>query len=164
MDINVDAAATLPSGDGLGVVYYIGSTNATGTAPTLSTYYFLSNPGSFVVTGTVVAATQVVFNDTPAQLAFATDRLSELSFDYNPISQAVLAPGANFRCTLFDGMTLIGSATSTVDANGSGSTVECDAVYPDNYFGINGAGAGHADINLPATYNAGDVYTYIISH
>jgi hypothetical protein len=154
----------LPSGDVFGVTDFVGSTNATGTSPTLHVNFFFSNPGSFIVTGTVVAAAQVVFQDTPTQLAFATDRLSELSFGYDPATQAVLAPGANFRCTIFDGMTLIGSATSTAEANGSGSTVECDGVYPDNYYGPNGSGPPHADINYPATYNSGDVYTYIISH
>ncbi len=161
-------AATLPSGDQVGFTYFMGSTNATETAPTASTNFDLSNPGSFSVSGTVFAAAQAVFNDMPAQLALATDRESELYFVYNVINstQPSLVPGATYTCTIFDGMTLIGSATTVVGGSTSGGVTNsffaCTGVYPA---GSGGASAnGHAYVNLPATYNSGDVYTYIISH
>jgi hypothetical protein len=165
MDINASMGVTLPSGDVVGLTYFMGSTNATSTSPTATTYFFLSNPGSFAVTGAVVAAAQGIFNETPAQVAFASDRESELYFTYDANNQAqpVLVPGTNFTCTIFDGNTLIGSATTVVGGStNSGGFAECTGVYPN---GSGGASAnGHAYVNLPATYNSGDVYTYIISH
>ncbi|MBD5603980.1 MAG: hypothetical protein IAI48_02650 [Candidatus Eremiobacteraeota bacterium] len=165
----MSTAVTLPSGDTFGINYFVGSTNATGTSPNTTAYYFLSNPGSFAVTGTVVGAVQSVFNDTPAVLAFSTDRLSELDVEYNVSNQAhpVLAPGSSYTCTIFDGKTLVGSATSTVGGSTSGgvtnANASCTGQYPDNYY-PGDYGSGHAFVNFPATYNSGDVYTYIISH
>jgi hypothetical protein len=168
MDINVSTAATLPSGDSAGLTYFVGSTNATGSAPSATTYFYLSNPGSFTVTGTVVVAAQSVFNDTPAQLVFASDRPTQLDFEYNVLNQAqpILAPNSSYRCTIFDGNTLVGSVTSTVNGSTSGgltnANASCTGVYPNSAYGA--SGSGHAFVNLPATYNVGDVYTYIISH
>jgi hypothetical protein len=168
MDINVSTGLTLPNGDVTGVTYFVGSTNATGTAPSATTYFYYLNPGSFAVTGTVVVAAQSVFSDTPAHLAFASDRPTELDFEYSVMNQAqpILAPNSSYTCSIFDGSTLIGTATSTVNGSTSGgltnANVSCTGVYPNNAYGA--SGFGHAFVNLPATYNVGDVYTWIVSH
>jgi len=169
-DINVSAGVTLPSGDTTGLAYYIDGTNATYTTPTLNANFFLSNPGSFAVTGTAVAATQAVLTITPLQVTLQNDggAPTELTFVYNAMNttQQVLVPGSSFTCTIFDGKTLIGSATSTVGGTISGGTSTafalCAGVYPANSYGT--SGNGDAFVNLPVTYNAGDTYTYIISH
>jgi hypothetical protein len=168
IDINLATGVTLPSGDTFGLVYFVGSTNATGTSPVATTYFFLSNPGSFPVTGRAVVALQSVFTDSPSVLAFATDRLTELDVEYNVVNEAnpILAPGSSYTCTIFDGRTLIGSDVSTVGGSTTGGLANayasCTGQYPDNSYPSN-YGNGHAFVNLPATYNSGDVYTYIIS-
>jgi hypothetical protein len=168
-DINVSTGATLPSGDSIGLTYYMDATNGTYTSPTLSTNFFLSNPGSFAVTGKAVAAAQAIFHETPTQVTFENDggAPTELDLVYNAMNatQQYLVPNSSFTCTIFDGSTRIGSATSTVGgtAGGGMSTAFalCAGVYPNNSYGS--GGNGDAFVNLPATYNAGDVYTFIIS-
>ena len=145
------------------------ATNGTYTAPTLTTNYFLSNPGSFAVMGNVFAATQAVLNVTPAVVTFENDggAATELYFSYNVnnASQPSLVPGANFTCTIFDGNTLIGSNSSVVGGSTSGgvtnSFAQCAGVYPSNS-GYT-TGSGHAFVNLPSTYNSSDTYTFVIS-
>jgi hypothetical protein len=159
----------LPSGDTIGLEYYMDATNGTYSAPTLSTNFFLSNPGSFAVTGKVFAATQAVLNITPTQVTFENNggAPTELYFAYNVINSTnpSLTPGANFTCTIFDGNTLIGS-TSTVVGGGTSNGVTnsfagCAGVYPSTSGYV--TGNGDAFVNLPATYNSGDTYTFIIS-
>jgi hypothetical protein len=146
------------------------ATNGTYTAPTLNTNFFLSNPNSFPVAGTAVAAAQAVLNETPAQVTFANDggAPTELYFAYNVTNatQQYLVPNSSFTCSIFDGKTFIGSATSTVGGTaGGGMTTAfalCAGVYPNGSFGA--GGNGNAFVNLPATYNSSDTYTFIISH
>ncbi len=145
------------------------ATNGTYSAPTLSTNYFLSNPGSFTVTGKVFAATQAVLTITPAQVTFENDggAATELYFAYNVVNstQPSLVPGSNFTCTIFDGNTLIGSTSTVVGGSTSGgvtnSFAACAGVYPSNSGYV--TGSGNAFVNLPVTYNSGDTYTFIIS-
>jgi hypothetical protein len=159
----------LPSGDTIGLTYYIDATDGTYTSPSLSTNFFLSNPGSFAVTGKAVAVAQAIFHETPAQVTFQNDggAPTELYFVYNALNatQQYLVPKSSFTCTIFDGNTRIGSATSTVGgtAGGGMSTAFalCAGVYPNNSYGS--GGNGDAFVNLPTAYNSGDLYTFIIS-
>jgi hypothetical protein len=146
------------------------ATKGTYTPPTLTTNFFLSNPGSFAVAGTAVAAGQAAFSETPTQVTFANDggAPTELYFVYNVTNatQQYLVPNSSFTCSIFDGSTLIGTATSTVGGTaGGGMTTAfalCAGVYPNGSYGA--GGNGDAFVNLPATYNSGDTYTFIISH
>ncbi|MBD5605605.1 MAG: hypothetical protein IAI48_11030 [Candidatus Eremiobacteraeota bacterium] len=162
MDISAGARATLPSGDSGGVQYSMASTTATGTSPTINTYYYITNPGSFAVKGKAVVAAQVKFNDTPADLVLATVLPTSLSFEYDPIDDAhpTLAPNSSYTCTIFDGTTLIGSVDSTVELNGE-IFATCVGVYPSLSGYSNGGGS--AFMLLPPTYHSSDVYTFIIS-
>jgi hypothetical protein len=129
--------------------------------PVLASSYYFTNPGTFAVSGTVFGAARTVLNDTPSALSaqqfYATFTFTEQS------TAPTFLPNTPFTCTAYDNGTLLGSASATTGGGTSGGTItataSCYIAYPS--FAV---ASTAAMIVLPsASFNAGDVYTFLLS-
>ena len=140
------------------------------TQPIDSVKFYHSNPGSFSVNGSVLAAAQSFLNESPAQSSFDSSYQSKITYPISFLSGngytppvSGFDPNGNFTCSIYDGNNLIGYATAGVSSTTSNgtttSTMNCIGQYP----AYETSTSGTAYVTFPSVYNSSDVYTFIIS-
>jgi hypothetical protein len=150
----------------------IGGSNATGNAPLISSTFYYGKPssGSFSYPGTAIASVQFVLTDMPAMLT-ATNVSTSLGFDGDAVGsfEPVLSAGESFTCTLYDNGVSLGSASANANdetgSSGGTSSTSSSAICESSYPAITASTSYTALVNVAnGSYNAGDTYTWIISH
>ncbi len=140
---------------------------ANNSAPFATEFYYQSTAPGLNPSGSVIASESSVLTDSPVPLASSGDSIG-FGFAQQFTStgnEPITSSGESFTCTLYDGMTELGTAQATVYSSTSNNVTTNELGCFADYAETQTQTAGNAYITLAnGSYNPGDTYTMVLSH